>query len=199
MAETRISVKQQVKQQVMECRHSVMILAWSLPLNYQRIAIFVGQIIWSPFSLQTNSIEQSPFWETNRSSASQEVPHILWNPKVHSRIHKLPPPAPILSQRISPSPKPCLFRNSVSFYGEELLVPLPPKGWTTTRCRLSAIAYSMYSQLPSIYPTSLPGGRSMPGWQGPTYRFLYRFCIIRVIYLFIIFLHFCWRCMRKIT
>jgi len=27
------------------------------------------------------SMEQSPFWETNRFSASQEIPRILWNPK----------------------------------------------------------------------------------------------------------------------
>ena len=48
--------------------------------------------------LPTYSMEQSPSWEANRFSGSQEIPRILWNAKVHYRIHKCPPPVPILSQ-----------------------------------------------------------------------------------------------------
>jgi hypothetical protein len=47
--------------------------------------------------LGTYSLEQSSSWKANRFSTSQEIPHILWNPKLHYSIYKYPPPVPILS------------------------------------------------------------------------------------------------------
>ena len=41
---------------------------------------------------------QSPSWEANQFAASQEIPRISRNPKVHYRTHKTPPPVSILGQ-----------------------------------------------------------------------------------------------------
>ena len=41
---------------------------------------------------------QSPSWEANWFSASQEIPRISRNPKVFYRTHKRPPPVSILGQ-----------------------------------------------------------------------------------------------------
>ena len=41
---------------------------------------------------------QSPSWEANLFAASQEIPRISRNPKVHYRTHKRPPPVSILDQ-----------------------------------------------------------------------------------------------------
>ena len=48
--------------------------------------------------LLTHSMVQSPSWEANWFAASQEIPRISRNPKVHYRTHKRSPPVCILGQ-----------------------------------------------------------------------------------------------------
>jgi len=70
-------------------------------------------------------MEQSPSWEANRFSASQEIPRILWNPKVHYRMDTCPPPVPVMSQ-LDPvkSPHPTSWR-SILILSSRLLLGLP--------------------------------------------------------------------------
>ena len=48
--------------------------------------------------LLTYSLVQSPSWEANLFAASQEIPRISRNQKVHYRTHKRSPPVSILGQ-----------------------------------------------------------------------------------------------------
>ena len=57
----------------------------------------------------TYSTVQSPSWEVNWFAASQEIPRISPNPKVHYRTHKRPPPVSILGQ---PNPEKNKKRNT---------------------------------------------------------------------------------------
>ena len=53
--------------------------------------------IFNPYLL-THSMLQSPSCAANWFAASQEIPRISGNPKVHYRTHKRPPPVSILGQ-----------------------------------------------------------------------------------------------------
>ena len=80
-------------------------------------------------------MEQIPSWEADRFYASQEIPHILWKPKVHHRTSKFPPPVPVPSQ-INPvhAPHPISWRSTLilsSHISLGLLNGLLPSGFPT--------------------------------------------------------------------
>jgi hypothetical protein len=77
--------------------------------RFSRYVLTNGRILFGEPSELTQW--SSPSWEVNRFSASQEIPRILWNPKVHCQIHNGPPHFLILSQ-ISPvhAPHPTYWR-----------------------------------------------------------------------------------------
>jgi hypothetical protein len=78
--------------------------------------------------------ELSPSWEDASCAATQELPSILWNPKVHYRVHKSPPLVPILSQ-IDPVDTIPSYLRSTLILSTDLRLGLPsglfPSGFPT--------------------------------------------------------------------
>ena len=60
--------------------------------HYQPFVTMVHTVAGSQSCILIYSMVQSPSWAANWFAASQEIPRISRNPKVHYRTHKRPPP-----------------------------------------------------------------------------------------------------------
>jgi hypothetical protein len=147
----------------------------------------------------TNFMEQSPSWEANKFSGSQEISHILWNPEVRHRIYKSPPLIPILSFVPKDQAKSNILWN-ISYHRKLLqwrVSVAPPTSkmedhpFSAARdCvfNMSAVTWHIWSSLSYPKPEDTPccgdrnlrtchvvvtgiWGRAMLWWQEPTNHF----------------------------
>jgi hypothetical protein len=97
----------------------------------------------------------SPCWEVASCVATQELPSILWNPKVHYRVHKSPPLVPILNQidPVHTIPSHPIFLWSILILSTQWGLDLPsgilPSGIATNILWIRLRPYSCYMSCPS--------------------------------------------------
>ena len=124
-----------------------------MPREEHSLYLFQADFLKRTYLLHTYSMVQSPSREANWFAASQEIPRILRNSKVHYRTHKRPPPVRILGQPSpiqSTYPHPTSWR-SILILSTHLRLGLPsglfPSGFPTK---------SLYAPLSSSIRTTCP-------------------------------------------
>jgi hypothetical protein len=79
----------------------------------------------SIYNLNQSLTGLSTSWEAANCAPTQELPSILWNPKVHYHVHKSPLLVPILSH-INP-----IHTTSFSLYKIHFNIIRPPTSWSS--------------------------------------------------------------------
>jgi len=103
--------------------------------------------VWviSSSALLTTSMEQSPTWKNYNCSPTQEIPHLLWDLKVHYCIHKNLPLVSILSH----SNPVCIFPTCFSeIHSNTVLSPTPRSSKWSLSLRFSSQHFICISHLP---------------------------------------------------
>jgi hypothetical protein len=101
----------------------------------------------------SNFMELVRSWEAASCAATHEPPNILWNPKVHYRVHKSPPVVPALSQ-IEPVHTNPSYLSKISFN-----VIHPPTSWSSSW----SLSFRLSHQYPICIPLH-PSVLSNPPW-----------------------------------
>jgi hypothetical protein len=89
--------------------------------------------------------ELNPSREAANCTVSQEISSILWNPKVHYRVHKITPQVPILNQ-INPIHTILSYLSKIHFN-----IVHPPTSWSSQ----SSLSFLLSNQYPICIPLLL--------------------------------------------
>ena len=159
---------------------NLLVRYWPLGFQVLKLKMYV-----SLFIKTFNSIEQSPSWEANRSSSNLEIPRILWIPEVHYRVHKRPPPVPILMQ-INPVHASPFHFLSIHF---NIILPSSPGSSKLSLSLMSPHQNPVCTSLGS-HTCHMPR-RSHSSWFNHTN---YIWCGVQIIVKTLLVENPCWQC-----